>query len=391
MLFSLLAEDPSVRKWTPRRRDRFDFKHENQNRFLFFRGQKVGTVDLPRRALVTGITGQDGSYLAELLLSKGYQVHGLVRRSSLSSQSRLSHLCHKTREERLKLHYGDLADGSGLTNLVLDIEPDEIYNLAAQSHVRTSFDKPVYTVDIDALGVLRMLEATRQLSKHRPVRFYQASSSEMFGNSKEALQNESTPFRPRSPYACAKVYGFHQTVNYREAYGLFACNGILFNHESPRRGETFVTRKITRAVGKIREGLQKTVLLGNLDSRRDWGFAGDYVDAMWRMLQQEIPEDFVVATGTTHSVRDFLELAFHRVGLNWQDYVEHDPRFLRPTEIDVLQGDATHARQKLGWTPGTSFEQLAVMMVDADWKLARDEKFLASAPRFGTQKMENDF
>ena len=287
-------------------------------------------MTIPRRAFITGITGQDGSYLAELLLSKGYEVHGLVRRASSFNTQRLEHLYQDPHESgtRLFLHHGDLADGTSLSSLILGIEPDEIYNLGAQSHVRVSFDQPLYSVDIDALGTLRMLEAARLLKRHRDVRVYQASSSEMFGRVHEMPQRETTPFHPRSPYACAKVFSYYQTLNYREAYGLFACNGILFNHESPRRGETFVTRKITRAATRIREGLQDKLFLGNLDARRDWGYAQDYVEAMWLMLQQDEPEDFVIATGETHSVREFLELAFAHVGLDWQDHTAIDPRYL---------------------------------------------------------------
>jgi len=333
-----------------------------------------------RRAFVTGITGQDGSYLAELLLAKGYEVHGLVRRASTFNTERIEHLYQDPHEPnpRLHLHYGDLTDGTSLTNLLLSLEPDEIYNLGAQSHVRVSFDQPLYTVDVDALGTIRLLEAARLLNRQHPVRVYQASSSEMFGLVKEVPQRETTPFHPRSPYGCAKVYSFHQTVNYREAYGLFACNGILFNHESPRRGETFVTRKITRACTRIREGLQSMLYLGNLDARRDWGDAKDYVEAMWLMLQQDTPEDFVIATGETHSVREFVELAFARVGLDWESHVELDARYLRPSEVDLLLGDATKAHEKLGWQPRTTFRELVHKMVDHDWNLARDEKYLAA-------------
>jgi GDPmannose 4,6-dehydratase len=329
-----------------------------------------------RRAFITGITGQDGSYLAELLLDKGYEVHGLLRRASSFNTSRLEHLYvdpHATGRP-LILHYGDLCDGSSLSELILRVEPDEIYNLGAQSHVRVSFDQPVYTVDTDAIGTLRVLEAARLLQRYKPVRLYQASSSEMFGKVAEVPQRESTPFRPRSPYACAKVYSFHQVVNYREAYGLFACNGILFNHESPRRGETFVTRKITRAVARIKYGVQDRLYLGNLDAKRDWGYAKDYVEAMWLMLQQEQPDDYVVATGETRSVREFLKLAFGHVGLDYQRYVEVDPRYFRPSEVDLLLGDATKARQKLGWRPRVDFRGLVEMMVEADVELeARDD------------------
>lgn len=341
-----------------------------------------------RRAFITGITGQDGSYLAELLLSKGYEVHGLLRRASSFNTGRIDHLYSDPHEEgrRLVLHHGDLNDGTGLCDLILRIEPDEIYNLAAQSHVRVSFDQPVYTVDVVGMGTLRVLEAARMLQRCKPVRVYQASSSEMFGKVAETPQRETTPFHPRSPYACAKVYAFHQVVNYREAYGLFACNGILFNHESPRRGETFVTRKITRAAARIREGLQDKLFLGNLDARRDWGFAGDYVEAMWLMLQQENPDDYVVATGETHSVREFLEVAFSRVGLNYSEHVEVDPRYFRPSEVDLLLGDATKAREKLGWEPKAGFQRLVEMMVDADRELEGRQKALEAAGR-GTPRL----
>ena len=329
----------------------------------------------PRRAMITGITGQDGSYLAELLLSKGYEVHGVVRRASTMNRGRIDHLYADPHlsTTKLFLHYGDLSDGSSLTRLILDIEPDEVYNLAAQSHVRVSFDQPIYSVDVGALGTLRLLDAVRQLNARREVRFYQASSSEMFGKVVEVPQRETTPFHPRSPYACAKVYSFYQTVNHREAYDLYACNGILFNHESPRRGESFVTRKITRAAARIREGLQEKLYLGNCDAKRDWGYAKDYVEAMWLMLQQDEPEDFVIATGETHSVQEFLELSFERVGISWKDYVETDPRFLRPSEVDLLLGDASRAQEKLGWTPKTSFKELVDLMVDSDWELAKRE------------------
>jgi GDPmannose 4,6-dehydratase len=332
---------------------------------------------MSRCAFITGITGQDGSYLTELLLEKGYEVHGLVRRASTFTTERIEHLHNGSHDPSspLTLHYGDLSDGMSLMNLILDIEPDEIYNLGAQSHVRVSFDKPVYSVDVGALGTLRVLEAARVLNRKKEVRVYQASSSEMFGKVAEVPQRETTPFYPRSPYACAKVFSFYQTVNYREAYRLFACNGILFNHESPRRGETFVTRKITRAVGRIREGLQDKLYLGNLDAKRDWGFARDFVEAMWLMLQQDEADDFVIATGETHSVREFLEVAFGRVGLCWQDYVALDHRYLRPSEVELLLGDPSKAREKLGWEPRTSFASLVEMMVDSDWELAKRESF----------------
>jgi len=332
-----------------------------------------------RTALITGITGQDGSYLAELLLSKGYQVHGIVRRSSSVNRARIDHLTQNSDAAggRLKLHYGDLSDGHSLACLIHEIEPDEIYNLGAQSHVRVSFDTPLYTVDVDALGTLRILEAARQLQRRKDVRVYQASSSEMYGKVQEVPQSETTPFHPRSPYACAKVYSYWQIVNYREAYDLFACNGILFNHESPRRGETFVTRKITRAATRIRESLQSTLSLGNLDAKRDWGYAKDYVEAMWLMLQQDEPDDYVVATGETYCVRDFLQAAFRHVGLPWQQYVRIDPRYFRPSEVDLLLGDASKAREVLGWRPKTSFDELVKLMVDADWETARRERILS--------------
>jgi GDPmannose 4,6-dehydratase len=333
-----------------------------------------------RRALITGITGQDGSYLAEFLLAKGYEVHGLVRRASTFNTERIEHLYQDPHESdtRLFLHFGDLTDGTSLSNLVLSLEPDEIYNLGAQSHVRVSFDQPLYTVDVDALGTLRILEAARQLQQRQPVRVYQASSSEMYGQVREIPQRETTPFHPRSPYACAKVFSFYQTVNYREAYGLHASNGILFNHESPWRGETFVTRKITRGATRIREALQQKLYLGNLDAKRDWGYAKDYVEAMWLMLQQDEPDDYVIATGQTHSVREFLELAFEHVGLRTEDHVVVDPRYFRPSEVDLLLGDASKARERLGWRPETSFEELVKLMVDNDWMLAREERVLAA-------------
>ncbi len=329
---------------------------------------------MQKSALITGITGQDGSYLAELLLDKGYRVHGLVRRSSSFSTGRIDHLYRDIHEQpQLLLHYGDLTDGQALTNLVLEIEPDEIYNLGAQSHVRVSFDQPVYTLMSDGVGALNVLEAARLQNKRKPVRVYQASSSEMFGMVLETPQTEKTPFNPQSPYACAKCYAFYQTVNYRRSYDLFACNGILFNHESPRRGETFVTRKITRAATRIKVGLQEKLYLGNLDAKRDWGYAKDYVDAMWRMLQHPTPEDFVIATGKTYSIRDFLKLVFEQLELDWQKYVEIDPRYYRPAEVDLLLGDASKAQKLLGWTPATSLEELAALMVESDLKLANQE------------------
>ncbi len=332
---------------------------------------------MAKTALITGITGQDGSYLAELLLDKGYTVHGIVRRSSTFGTERIDHLYRDPHIEgvRLRLHYGDLTDGAGLRRILTEVAPDEIYNLAAQSHVRVSFDQPVYTADADALGALRLLEAVRDTQI--PTRFYQASSSEMFGKAAETPQRETTPFHPRSPYACAKAFAFWQTVNYREAYDLFAANGILFNHESPRRGETFVTRKITRAATRIKEGLQEKVYLGNLDARRDWGFAGDFVEAMWRMLQQDSPDDYVVATGESHAVREFVEAVFGLLDLDWRAHVEIDPRYFRPAEVDELVGDAGKARKTLGWTPTVTFEELARRMTEHDLKLAREERVLA--------------
>jgi len=328
-----------------------------------------------RRALITGITGQDGSYLVELLLSKGYHVWGLIRRSSSFHTGRIDHLYKDPHEEPLlKLIYGDLTDGGNLLAIIDEIRPDEIYNLGAQSHVRVSFDTPIYTVNVDALGTLRLLEAIR--SSNNKIKFYQASSSEMYGKVVEIPQTEKTPFYPRSPYGCAKAYSFWQTVNYREAYGLFACNGILFNHESPRRGETFVTRKITRAAARIKLGLQEKLFLGNLDAKRDWGFAGDYVEAMWLMLQQEKADDYVVATGETYSVREFLDEVFGYLELDWEKHVEIDPKYFRPTEVDVLQGDPSKARNVLDWKPKVTFKQLARMMADADMKLAEREKIL---------------
>jgi GDPmannose 4,6-dehydratase len=330
---------------------------------------------IQRRALITGITGQDGSYLAEFLLSKGYEVHGLVRRSSSFNTARIDHIYqdpHLTGRQ-LRLHYGDLTDAQNLTNLVLDVEPDEIYNLGAQSHVRVSFDQPVYTQQVTGAGALNVLEAARQLNKRREVRVYQASSSEMFGDVVEIPQRETTPFRPQSPYACAKVYAFHQTVNYRNAYDLFASNGILFNHESPRRGETFVTRKITRAATRIKLALQEKLYLGNLDAKRDWGYARDYVEAMWLMLQHDRPDDFVIATGETFSIRDFLDFSFGYLDLDWQKFIELDPRYLRPTEVKLLLGDSAKARETLGWKPTLNCRQLAELMVDSDLELARRE------------------
>jgi GDPmannose 4,6-dehydratase len=326
-----------------------------------------------KAALITGITGQDGSYLAELLLAKGYYVHGLVRRASSFNTQRIDHLYQDPHQSaaRLFLHYGDLSDGSALATLLARVRPDEIYNLGAQSHVRVSFDLPEYTGDVSGLGAVRLLEAIRE-SELRP-RFYQASSSELYGGVGKDAQSEDTPFYPRSPYAAAKAYAFHITRNYREAYGLFAVNGILFNHESPRRGETFVTRKITRALGRMKYGLQDKLYLGNLDARRDWGFAGDYVEAMWLMLQAETPDDFVIATGEAHSVRELLELAARIAGVDIKGRVEIDPRYHRPTEVDLLLGDASKARRVLGWQPKVSFENLVRIMVEADLVLAEAE------------------
>ena len=321
-----------------------------------------------KRALISGVTGQDGSYLAELLLEKGYEVHGIIRRSSSFNSGRIAHIFKDIHEKDSKffLHYGDLSDGSRLEKLIEVIAPNEVYNLGSQSHVRISFDEPVYTADIGALGTLRFLEAIRNVGGLQTIRFYQASSSEMFGNAGEIPQRETTPFRPCSPYACAKVFGFYQVVNYREAYGMHASNGILFNHESPRRGETFVTRKITRGIARIIAGKDKKIYLGNLDAKRDWGYAKDYVEAMWLMLQQDEPDDYVVATGQSWSVRDFLDRAFAHVKLDWRDYIEFDSRYLRPSEVDVLVGDAAKARSKLGWAPTTSFDEIVKIMVEAD-------------------------
>ncbi len=329
---------------------------------------------MDKKALITGITGQDGSYLAELLLSKGYEVHGVIRRASTFNTGRLEPIYddpHSGRT-RLFLHYGDLGDASALARLIGKIQPDEIYNLAAQSHVRVSFDSPEYTTDIAATGTVRLLEAIRETGI-RP-RFYQASSSEMFGKVLEVPQTEQTPFYPRSPYGCAKVYSYWITVNYRESYGLHASNGILFNHESPRRGETFVTRKITRAVAHILAGLQDKLYLGNLDAKRDWGYAKEYVDAMWLMLQQDKSDDYVIATNETHSIREFLDVAFGHIGLDWKKHVEIDPRYYRPAEVDLLIGDASKARRQLGWTPKTKFVDLVKLMVDADIKLLKDHR-----------------
>jgi GDPmannose 4,6-dehydratase len=344
-----------------------------------------------KKALITGITGQDGSYLAELLLQKGYEVHGMIRRSSSFNTGRIDSIYRDPHESgvRMFLHYGDLNDASSINKILRDVRPDEIYNLGAQSHVRVSFDVPEYTGEVDALGSVRILEGIRETELN--TKFYQASSSELYGKVVETPQKETTPFYPRSPYACAKAYSFYITMNYRESYGLFACNGILFNHESPRRGETFVTRKITRAAARIKLGMQERLYLGNLEAKRDWGFAGDYVEAMWLMLQQSEPDDYVIATGETHSVREFAAKVFAGLDmpLVWQGsgvtekgidantgkvLIEIDPKYFRPAEVDLLLGDATKAQSKLGWQPKTSFEELVKMMVDADFALAEREK-----------------
>lgn len=313
-----------------------------------------------KKALITGVTGQDGSYLAELLLKKGYEVHGIIRRSSSFNTARIDHIF-----DQLHLHHGDLTDASNIARLLHRVAPDEIYHLGAQSHVRVSFDTPEFTGDVTGLGTVRLLEAIRE-SGAKP-RFYQASSSEMFGKVQEVPQRETTPFYPRSPYGCAKVFAFWTTVNYRESYNIHASNGILFNHESPRRGETFVTRKITRAVAEIRRGKRKELRLGNLDAKRDWGYAKEYVEAMWLMLQQDRPDDYVIATGETHSVREFLEEAFSLVQLDWRDYVVIDPKYFRPTEVDLLIGDPSKAERQLGWKPKTTFKQLVKLMVKAEF------------------------
>ncbi|MBU6400821.1 MAG: GDP-mannose 4,6-dehydratase [Verrucomicrobia bacterium] len=329
---------------------------------------------MAKTALLTGITGQDGSYLAEFLLARGYEVHGIIRRASTFNTGRLEHIYadpHSGRA-RLFLHYGDLSDASALARLIAKIRPEEVYNLAAQSHVRVSFDSPEYTTDVTATGAVRLLEAIREVGL--PVRYYQASSSEMFGKVREVPQTETTPFYPRSPYGCAKVYAYWITVNYRESYGVHASNGILFNHESPRRGETFVTRKITRAVAHILAGLQDKLYLGNLDAKRDWGYAKEYVEAMWLMLQQEQPDDYIIATNETHSIREFLDAAFGAVNLDWKRHVEIDPRYYRPAEVDLLIGDYGKARRQLGWEPKTKFADLVKLMVDADIQLLKDHR-----------------
>ena len=328
-----------------------------------------------KKALITGITGQDGSYLAEFLLSKDYEVYGLVRRSSSFNTDRIDHLYRDPHEPgvKLRLIYGDLNDASSLNQILRVVQPEEIYNLGAQSHVRVSFDIPEYTGEVSGLGCVRLLEAVRESRLN--CKFYQASSSELFGKAVEVPQRETTPFHPRSPYACAKAYAYYITVNYRESYGLFACNGILFNHESPRRGETFVTRKVTRAAAHIKLGLQEKLFMGNLEAKRDWGFAGDYVEGMWLMLQQAEPDDYVLATGETHSVKELLDVAFAHAGLDWKKYVEIDRRYMRPAEVDILEGDATKARTKLGWKPKVGFVELIQMMVDADIELTKTEQY----------------
>ena len=335
-----------------------------------------------KKALITGITGQDGSYLTEFLLKKGYEVYGIIRRSSSFHTGRIDHLYKDPHKQpSLKLVYGDLTDGSNLSAVINEINPDEVYNLGAQSHVRVSFDMPIYTADTDALGTLRLLEAVVKMKK--PPKFYQASSSEMYGKAVETPQTEKTPFYPRSPYGCAKVYSFWQTVNYREAYNIFACNGILFNHESPRRGETFVTRKITRAAARIKLGLQDKVYLGNLEAKRDWGYAADFVESMWLMLQQNTPDDYVIATGETHSVKEFLDEVFGYLGLGWKKHVEIDPKYYRPTEVDMLLGDASKAKKILGWSPKVGFKGLTRIMTDADMRLAQREKVIADHEKNG--------
>ncbi|MFP4473829.1 MAG: GDP-mannose 4,6-dehydratase [Candidatus Omnitrophota bacterium] len=332
-----------------------------------------------KKAFITGITGQDGSYLTEFLLAKGYKVYGLIRRSSSFNTERIDHLYQDVhvKDANLRLVYGDLSDASALSRVLKQIDPDEIYNLGAQSHVRVSFDTPEYTGEITGLGTTRLLEAIRDAGIR--TKFYQASSSEMFGLVREIPQRETTPFYPRSPYAAAKVYAHWMTVNYRESYNMFACSGILFNHESPRRGETFVTRKITRALARIKHGVQKKLYLGNLDARRDWGYAGDYVEAMWLMMQADQPDDYVVATGETHSVKEFLTEAFSYSGLNWEEYVEIDKRYFRPAEVDILQGDSSKAREKLGWRPRVTFPELTRMMVDADMERVRKQLYGTSS------------
>jgi GDPmannose 4,6-dehydratase len=332
-----------------------------------------------KKALVTGITGQDGSYLAELLLAKDYEVHGVIRRASTFNTARIDHLYRDphVNDTRLFLHYGDLADSVQMVKLLYELQPDEVYNLGAQSHVRVSFDIPEYTGDVDGLGAQRILEAIREAGLVKKVRYYQASSSEMFGKVQEVPQTEKTPFWPRSPYGCAKVYAHWLTVNYRESYNLHASSGILFNHESPRRGETFVTRKITRAAGRIKMGLQDSIFLGNLEARRDWGYAKEYVEMMWLMLQQDRPDDYVVATNETHSVREFCQEAFGLLDLDWQKYVKHDTRYERPAEVDLLIGNPEKARRQLGWAPKVRFKELVKIMVEHDLDAARQEARIA--------------
>ena len=334
-----------------------------------------------KKALITGITGQDGSYLAELLLSKGYEVHGIIRRASTFNTDRIDHLYQDPHVNGVKLflHYGDLADSVKMVKILYDLQPDEIYNLGAQSHVRVSFEIPEYTGNVVGVGAVRILEAIREANLVDKVRFYQASSSEMFGKAQEVPQTEDTPFWPRSPYGCAKMYAHWLTVNYRESYNMFACSGILFNHESPRRGETFVTRKITRAATRIKLGLQDKLFLGNLDAKRDWGYAKEYVEIMWLMLQQDRPDDYVIATNETHSVKEFVVEAFDRLGLDWEKYVDYDERYERPAEVDLLIGDPAKAKRQLGWEPKVTFKELVATMVDADLQLAEDEAKIKDA------------
>ena len=336
-----------------------------------------------KKALITGITGQDGSYLAELLLAKGYEVHGVIRRASTFNTSRIDHLYRDPHVNGVKLflHYGDLADSVQMVKLLYALQPDEIYNLGAQSHVRVSFDIPEYTGDVVGVGAVRILEAIREAGLVKKCRFYQASSSEMFGKVQEVPQTETTPFWPRSPYGCAKMYAYWLTVNYRESYNLHASNGILFNHESPRRGETFVTRKITRAATRIKLGLQDALFMGNLDARRDWGYAKEYVEMMWVMLQQDNPDDYVVATNETHTVKEFIQEAFGRLDLDWEKYVKYDPRYERPAEVDLLIGDPAKAKRQLGWEPKVRFKELVQIMVDADLELAKREAQIAALPQ----------
>ncbi|MEM9159382.1 MAG: GDP-mannose 4,6-dehydratase [Verrucomicrobiota bacterium] len=334
-----------------------------------------------KKALITGITGQDGSYLAELLLEKGYEVHGVIRRASTFNTDRINHLYQDPHVNGVKLflHYGDLADSVQMVKLLYDLEPDEIYNLGAQSHVRVSFDVPEYTGDVVGVGAVRILEAIREANLVDKVKYYQASSSEMYGKVQEVPQTETTPFWPRSPYACAKMYAHWLTVNYRESYNMFACSGILFNHESPRRGETFVTRKITRAATRIKMGLQEKLYLGNLDAKRDWGYAKEYVEMMWLMLQQDEPDDYVIATNETHTVKEFVQATFARLDLDWEKYVEYDKRYERPAEVDLLIGDPAKAKKQLDWEPKVKFKELVEIMVDADLKLAEEEKTIKEA------------